>query len=301
MGLVSDPREVLLVTHSGRPGAVKVARQLVDGLTAHGIAVCVPAGERDDVSGAGQRLRIWDPTRPGTCELVIVIGGDGTILRAAEFAVDLDIPLLGVNLGHVGFLAEVESDDVPALVTRIVARDYHVEERSALSVRVLVAGAEVWRTWALNEASIEKAARERMIDVLLEVGGEPLSRWGCDGVVVASPTGSTAYAWSAGGPVVWPGVAALIVAPISAHALFARPLVLDPASRVAVELADTSPEAVIWCDGRRLHELAPGSRVEVSTAATPVRFARMHDASFTSRLVQKFALPVRGWRGRTRP
>lgn len=296
-------REVLVVTHSGRAEAVDVARRVIGGLTRAGVTVRVPPEEAADLAAGtpGQaECGSWDVTNPGNCDLVVVIGGDGTILRAAEYAVAIDVPLLGVNLGHVGFLAEVESDNVPDVVRRIVNREYRVEERTALAVRVLLDGQEVWRTWALNEAAIEKASRERMIDVMLEIAGHPLSRWGCDGVVVATPTGSTAYAWSVGGPVIWPRVAAMMVAPISAHALFAKPLVVDPKIIVALELAEHSPEAVVWCDGRRLHELKPGSRVEVTANERPVRFARMHDSSFTDRLVRKFALPVEGWRGRAK-
>ena len=160
-------------------------------------------------------------------------------------------------------------------------------------------------TWALNEATVEKAARERMIDVITEVDGRPLSRWGCDGVVCSTPTGSTAYAFSAGGPVVWPEVEALLMVPISAHALFAPPMVVSPRSVLAVELiaGHETSGAVLWCDGRRKVDLPPGARVEVRRGALPVLLARLQGpgpAGFTDRLVAKFGLPVAGWRGRTR-
>ena len=295
------PRQVLLVTHSGREEALVVARQLARELSQAGITVIVPPDEWDDLVADDPELPVvaTEPgARPAGLELVVVVGGDGTILRSAEYAVSADIPLLGVNLGHVGFLAELESDDVPDLVSSVVDRTYLVEERTGLSVRVLQAGTEVWRTFALNEASVEKASRQRMIDLLLEIEGRPLSRWGCDGVVVASPTGSTAYAWSVGGPVIWPGVAAMMVAPISAHALFARPLVVDPTNTVGLELGMDSPDAVLCCDGQRMHPVAPGARVEVTALERPIRFARLHPALFTDRLVAKFHLPVDGWRGR---
>lgn len=302
---MTTTREVLLVTHSGRRGAVAVACELVAGLALAGIRVRVPADELPDLKTSasgpfvdGIEVQHGTDLPPG-CELVVVVGGDGTILRAAEYAVGAGIPLLGVNLGHVGFLAEAESDDVPHVVNSVVERSYRVEERTALSVTVLREGAAAWSTWALNEASIEKGgSRERMLDVLLEIGGRPLSRWGCDGVIVATPTGSTAYAWSVGGPVVWPGVQALLVSPISAHALFARSLVVDPATTVSVVLQEESPEGVLSADGRRAFELAPGDRIEATALAEPVRFARLHPAEFTDRLVAKFHLPVSGWRGR---
>jgi NAD+ kinase len=158
-------------------------------------------------------------------------------------------------------------------------------------------GHVVHRDWALNEASVEKAARERMLEVVIEVDGRPVSGFGCDGVVCATPTGSTAYAFSAGGPVVWPEVEALLMVPISAHALFAKPLVTSPDSVLAVEVQHSTLQGVLWCDGRRTVPLPPGARIEVRRGAVPVRLARLHHASFTDRLVAKFALPVAGWRG----
>jgi NAD+ kinase len=230
-------------------------------------------------------------------DVVVVLGGDGTVLRAAELARSGNSPLFGVNLGHVGFLAEAESEDLTEVVDAIVHRRWVVEERMTLDVRVLESGAVEHQTWALNEVSIEKRAPVRMVDVIVEVDGRPLSRWGCDGVVCATPTGSTAYAFSAGGPVVWPEVSAMLVVPLSAHALFARPLVVSPTSVVAFELGERS-EAVLTADGRRIVEIAGASRVEVRQDPRPVRFARLAMAPFTDRLVAKFQLPVSGWRGR---
>jgi NAD+ kinase len=239
----------------------------------------------------------------GDCEVVVVIGGDGTILRAAELARECGTPLLGINLGHVGFLAEAEPDDVELTIDAIVQRRYTSEERLTLDVSVYRDAAEggkelVCSTWALNEASVEKAARERMIEVVVEIDDRPLSRWGCDGVVCATPTGSTAYNFSAGGPIVWPGVEALLMVPISAHALFARPLVVAPDSVLAVEvIARTDGSGVLWCDGRRTVDLPPGARIEVRRGRHPVKLVRLHDSPFTDRLVAKFDLPVTGWRG----
>jgi NAD+ kinase len=247
--------------------------------------------------------------RPGCAEgaeVALVLGGDGTLLRAAETARPVGVPLLGVNLGHVGFLAEAEPDGLADLVERVVARDYAVEERMTIDVTVRSNGTGLASTWALNEATVEKAARERVIEVIIEIDGRPLSRWGGDGVVCSTPTGSTAYAFSAGGPVVWPEVEALLMVPISAHALFAPPMVVSPQSVLAVELivASETSGAVLWCDGRRKVDLPPGARVEVRRGALPVLLARLQTSEsrsggFTDRLVAKFGLPVAGWRGRT--
>ncbi len=234
----------------------------------------------------------------GDVELVMVLGGDGTILRAAELVREADIPLLGVNLGHVGFLAESERADLEETVRWVADRSYTVEERTTIEVLVWFGGELLGSSWALNEAAVEKANRERMIEVVMEVDGRPVSSFGCDGVVLATPTGSTAYAFSASGPIVWPEVEALLMVPISAHALFAKPLVVAPTSVLAVELlARTDAAGVLWCDGRRSIDLPPGSRVEVRRSEHPVRLARTRQTPFSERLVRKFELPIQGWRG----
>jgi NAD+ kinase len=292
-------RAVLLVTHPRRPQARRDAQLATEQLVAAGLEVRVIVGHGEALQVAGARVVTPTADVAAGCELVIVLGGDGTLLRGAELARPTGTPVLGVNLGHVGFLAEAEREDLSATVERVVACRYDVEERLTLDVVVQVDGTVVARNWALNEASVEKASRERMIELVLEVDGRPLSRWGCDGVVCATPTGSTAYAFSAGGPVVWPEVEALLLVPISAHALFARPLVVAPSSVLAVEvLAATEGSGVLWCDGRRMVELPPGARIEVRRGREPVRLARLHRAPFTDRLVAKFGLPVEGWRGR---
>ncbi|WP_299928105.1 NAD kinase [uncultured Nocardioides sp.] len=302
MSTPSPQRRVLVLAHTGRAEVREVARACVQSLTAHGIAVRLLADEAADL-GLADIDGLVETTHPDDlpgegCELVLVIGGDGSILRAAELTHATSTPLLGVNLGHVGFLAEAEQEDVESTIAAIVARDYTAEDRLTLDVCVLVGKEVRFSTFALNEASVEKAARERMLEVVVEVDGRPLSRWGCDGVVCATPTGSTAYNFSAGGPVVWPEVEALLMVPLSAHALFARPMVVAPTSVLAVEvLSNTEGSGVLWCDGRRTVDLPPGARIEVRRGARPVRLVRLHHAPFTDRLVAKFDLPVEGWRG----
>lgn len=290
-------RRVLLVVHSQRGQAAQFAVQTARGLMAQDIDVVVTEEDLDALGDVSVQVVAADEHAADGCELVVVLGGDGTILRGAELARGADVPLLGVNLGHVGFLAEAEREDIEAVVHAVVEKAWNVEERMAIDVSVWRAGELVQSTWALNEMSMEKTMRERMIDVLVEVDGRPLSRWGCDGVVCSTPTGSTAYAFSAGGPVVWPEVEALVVVPLSAHALFARPLVVSPRSVVAFELHGSGPAAVLWADGRRLVEVEPASRIEVRTSPQPVRLARLISGTFTDRLVAKFSLPVSGWRG----
>jgi NAD+ kinase len=287
---VTPQRAVLLVAHTGRPAAVRSARLVIERLTAAGLAVRVLTAEAPDLrSPAAVEVAVAAEAAAGA-EMVIVIGGDGTLLRAAELARPAGTPLLGVNLGHVGFLAEADPENLAETVDRVVDRRYAVEQRMTVDVTVRHGGRVAAQTWALNEATVEKVARERMLDVVTEVDGRPLSRWGCDGVVFATPTGSTAYAFSAGGPVVWPEVEALLLVPICAHALFAGPMVVSPRSVLAAEvIGGTSPwpmsaggdgqneasGAVLWCDGRRRVDLPPGARVEVRRGARPVLLARL--------------------------
>lgn len=292
-------RRVLLSGHPGREQARQTACELVEELAVHDIEI---TGDEEELRAFGVLDRpnvVPQAGLPGEgCELAVVLGGDGTILRSAEAVRATGTPLLGINLGHVGFLAEAERDNIHETVERIVSRSWTVEERETLEVDVTVDGEVVWNSWALNEASVEKASRERMIELVIEIDGRPLSTWGCDGVVISTPTGSTAYAFSAGGPVVWPGVEALLLCPISAHALFARPLVLSHDVRVAVEMVAGSPgRAVVWCDGRRSFDLPEGARIAVRRSPVPVRLARLAEAPFTDRLVAKFDLSVHGWRG----
>jgi NAD+ kinase len=226
-----------------------------------------------------------------------VLGGDGTLLRAAEMARPCGVPLLGVNLGRVGFLAEAEQESLDSTLDAIVEGSYEVEERMTVDAVARANGDVLARTWALNEATVEKSIRERMLEVVLEVDGRPLSAFGCDGILCATPTGSTAYAFSAGGPLVWPQVKALLLVPSNAHALFARPMVISPDSQVAIEVDPTGPPAVLDCDGRRTFALPAGARVELSRGSIPVRMVRLDGQPFADRLVRKFDLPVRGWRG----
>lgn len=297
--MTSAGRQVLLVVNPRRPQALEAARVVIDGLRAAGIGIVLASDDAerlDEPPFAELPCVAADEAAAVGCDLVVVLGGDGTILRGAERARAANVPILGVNLGHVGFLAEAEPEDIHDVVDAIVRRRWRVEERLALDLTVLREGLSPERAWALNDVSIERESRGRMIDVVVEIDGRPLSRWGCDGVVAATPTGSTAYAFSAGGPVVWPDVSALLVVPLAAHALFARPLVVSPASVVAFELQQYAG-AVLVADGRRVLDIPAGSRIEVRSSALPVRLARLIEAPFTNRLVAKFDLPVQGWRG----
>ncbi len=299
---MTESRYMLVVSHTGRRESLDAAAAVVTSLAGAGVIPVLVDEEREDLLAAcgdfGGAVQMLDGMDPSLLELVIVLGGDGTILRAAEIVRGSSVPLLGVNLGHVGFLAEAEREDLGETLRRVLLRDYDVEERMTIDVTVRVDGEVAYTSWALNEATIEKASRERMLEIVMEINGRPLSTFGCDGVILSTPTGSTAYAFSGGGPVVWPNVEAILVVPLAAHALFARPLVVGPTSTVAVEvLQRTNGSGILFCDGRRTEILPPGARLEVRRSGTPVRLARLQRGVFTDRLVRKFDLPVAGWRG----
>lgn len=297
-------RRVLLVVNPANDQAHVVLSEVTSALESAGIATLITDEDARDLASHAAppldpRTAVVGSSEDSArdCDVVVVIGGDGTVLRAAERARTSGVPLFAINLGHVGFLAEAERESLSQVVDAIVHQRWIVEERTCLNVRVLRNGGVAHETWALNEVALEKLVRQRIIDIVVEIDGRPLSRWGCDGVVAATPTGSTAYAFSAGGPVVWPEVSALLVVPLSAHALFSRPLVVAPTSTIAFELGEVD-QAVLSADGRRTVDVSGGSRVEVRQDARAVRFARLATAPFTDRLVAKFDLPVQGWRGR---
>ncbi len=292
-----EPRRVLLTVHTGRHDIVELARTSAARLTAAGIVVRVLTEEAGELAIADAEVVPADSTAAAGAEIVMVFGGDGTFLRAAELARYTDAALMGVNLGRVGFLAETEPEAVEETLLAIERCEYSVEERLALEVDVLDGdGAVVGGTWALNEVSVEKAQRSRVLDVVLAIDGRPLTSFGCDGVLCATPTGSTAYAFSAGGPVVWPDVEALLLVPSNAHALFSRPLVTSPNSVLTVAVPADGNRSRVSADGRRVVEVPDGGRADVRRADRPVRIARVHASTFGDRLVAKFGLPVRGFR-----
>jgi NAD+ kinase len=280
-------RNLLLVCNPGREQAITAATELAKDFKSAGFSLFTIS----DVSISG--VVKCDIESLPQLEVAVVLGGDGTILRAAEATRVQQIPLLGVNLGHVGFLAEVDKPPLQTIVKAISERSYVVDSRMVLKYAVKREGEIVAEGWALNEVTVERE-KTTMVELFLEIDGRPISRWGCDGLICSTPTGSTAYAFSAGGPVVWPEVDALVVLPISAHALFSRPLVISPKSQIVVQV--DSPEAVLSADSLRNFMLANGDRVHITKDSHVVRLAHLSAGVFSDRLVAKFKLPVEGWR-----
>ena len=227
-------------------------------------------------------------------EIAVVLGGDGTILRGAELTRERNIPLLGINIGHVGFMAEVIRPEITAVAKSVIEKSYGRDSRMVLAYEVIRGGKVIDTGWALNEVTVERQ-HTTMVELFVQIDGRPLSRWGCDGLIASTPTGSTAYAFSAGGPVLWPEVEALVLLPISAHALFARPMVISPKSEIVVEIQ--SDEALLSADALRKFPLVNGDQVRITRDASKILLSHIVATTFTDRIVAKFKLPVEGWRG----
>jgi NAD+ kinase len=281
-------RHAIFVINPSRAEAVTAAKEISQILLKGGFTLSTPS--EVNVLGISQ----ISADSIAKAEVVVVLGGDGTILRGAEIARRQDIPILGINLGHVGFLAEVEKPTLIEIAESIVAKGFVTENRMVLKYSVLRSGAVVSTGWALNEVTVERDGTT-MVELFVQIDDRPLSRWGCDGLICSTPTGSTAYAFSAGGPVLWPEIDALVLLPISAHALFARPMVVSPTSEIVVEIE--SSDALLSGDSLRKFALKAGDQVQISKDASVIKLAHIKPTLFTDRLVAKFKLPVEGWRG----
>jgi len=277
-------KTVLLVTHPTRPEAISTANELTKLLTGKQINVfaTIKTDGADDFKATDQ------------IDLAVVLGGDGTMLRAAEIFRGMQVPILGINLGHVGFLAEIERPSLTEIVDAIASGTFSIEERMSLNYQLLRGGKVIESGWALNEVVVERNDHQ-MIDLFVQIDHRPLSRWWCDAVICATPTGSTAYAYSAGGPVVWPEVDALVLLPLAAHALFSKPMVVSPKSEIAIDLESDSAD--LNADGIRRTKLQKNDRIVLTSDKEDILLAHIKPATFTDRIVAKFKLPVEGWRG----
>jgi NAD+ kinase len=284
--MMNSAREILLVVHPTKIEAQVFAQDLATAL--------IDKGFRVVTNSSLPLVGVAQLSDPSILELAVVLGGDGTILRAAELVRGFPIPILGINLGNVGFLAEIAKPTLDEIVIGIESKTYRSEPRLILHFDVLRDGEVVETGWALNEVTIERNTAQ-MVELFIQIDGRPLSRWGCDGVICSTPTGSTAYAFSAGGPVVWPEVNALVLLPLAAHALFSRPMVVSPDSSIAIDVE--SVDAHLSADGIRKVGLIQHDRVLLTRDPQQVMLTHLENSVFTDRLVAKFKLPIEGWRG----
>jgi len=286
-------RVAAIFVNPSRPEAVAAAQELSRLLIAGGFSLFTFSDVKiSDVKKIDANS--FNSKEIDEIEIAIVLGGDGTILRAAELTILHGIPLLGINLGHVGFMAEVDRPSLPKISKSVIEKSYVSEKRMVLGFSVLRNKSEIATGWALNEVTVERDGTT-MVELFVQIDKRPLSRWGCDGLICSTPTGSTAYAFSAGGPILWPEIDALVLLPISAHALFARPMVISPTSEIIVEIE--SDRALLSADALRKVELTVGDQVVINRDPRMIKLAHVSPTLFTDRLVAKFKLPVEGWRG----
>ncbi len=281
-------RSILFIVNPNRSDATQAVLELAEIFSKAGFSLYTTSDT--DLDG----LQPITDEALAQVEIAIVLGGDGTMLRAAEAVRGTEIPLLGVNLGRVGFLAEVEKPSLDEIASAVIGRNFLTEERMVLAYSVERQEHEISSGWALNEVTIERN-ETTMVELFVQIDHRPLSRWGCDGLICSTPTGSTAYAFSAGGPIVWPEVKALLVLPISAHALFSKPMVVSPESKIVIDVE--SSHALLSADSRRKFSLRLGDRITLTRDSDTVRLAHVKEILFTDRLVAKFKLPIEGWRG----
>ncbi|RIY25276.1 NAD kinase [Bifidobacteriaceae bacterium NR021] len=289
----SAARRALVVTHARIDVNSDVVNQVKTQLIKAGFVVDL-FNSASVSDFAKKTTRIVDENT----EIVVVLGGDGTMLQAAELVHCTTVPIIGINLGHVGFLAEFESFQINDAIRRIANKDYTIDRRMEAHVDVWLPGeSEPLSDWALNDITLDREDRGRMVELSIRVDDVEMSSFGCDGVIVSTPTGSTAYAFSAGGSIMWPNVEALQLVPLAAHALFARPLIIGAGSTFTIDiLNESSSGGWICCDGRRQRALPQGSRIQVRQSKDELLLARLSGAPFTKRLVTKFDLPIVGWR-----
>lgn len=277
--------KIALIVHAGRDASVAAAKDAAQLLTSLGVTVVT--GETTlDGEGRQSTGAVTKDT-----DLAISFGGDGTFLRAARMCRDIGVPLLGVNLGRLGFLAEVELDDLPTALTTVVNAGFATEQRATLEAVVIDEdGHELHRTWALNEIAVEKSVRQRLLQMDVRIDGTFFARVPADALLLATPTGSTAYALSAGGPLVSPRLDVVLVVPVAPHSLFDRSIIASPHEPIRVELVDDQAGGIVSSDGRDPVDVPPGGCVTVTGGGRPVIFARVGLLDFPSRVRRKFGL-----------
>ena len=277
-------KRVAFVVHAGRAAALEAARGLVAKLAGRALTRQLPNESIGAEETADEAQFAKD------VGLVVSVGGDGTFLRAARIAFDQGCPVLGVKVGRVGFLTEAEPPDAHDLIVQVLEGKARIEERMVLVAETGGApGAE--SQWALNEVIVEKRARHRLIKLAVRVDGEDVTTFSADGVIVSTATGSTAYSFSARGPIVTPTLRCMVVTPVAAHMVFDRSIVLAPEERVTLDVVGEEP-GVMSADGRESVELPVGSSVRIAAAGRPSLLVRRPDApSFFALVRDKFGLP----------
>lgn len=267
-------RRVGIWCNRDKPEALSAAQRLLGALYRHGIEASADETLHSRLAHADVQKGL------DGSDLIVTLGGDGTLLSGIDEAMRLNVPMLGVNLGHVGFLTEIEPDQIEGTVWRLAAGDYRVERRMLLQ-------ASGYGMYGLNEATVTRSqASTRILTMTVYLNGRVIQRLAGDGLIIATPTGSTGYSMSAGGPLVTPGVDLMLLTPICAHTPHAKPMVVPAGAEVEVELEDQC-EAILALDGRYLDTIPAGGRIRVRQAEREARFIRMSEPDFLGQLKSK--------------
>jgi NAD+ kinase len=281
-------KRIGIVLHPARSEAAEAAARLAEAVAARGVQVWMSESDAARTSAPVQTAA----ELPDDLDLVFVLGGDGTLLRAAETAGRNGAPLLGVNLGRLGFLSELERAELDDGLAAVLDRGFDVEERMVIEGEI-GDGADARPVWALNDVIVEKVEIGRSIRLAISIAGEEFVEISSDGLIVATATGSTAYSFSAGGPIVSPRIDCVVVTPVSAHGLFNRSIVVPPDEEVAIRLVDGTDAAALSADGRAAVPLAPGVPVRLRAGGARVRLAKVAPAPFWRLVREKFRLDAR--------
>jgi NAD+ kinase len=277
------PKTVGLVVRRESAGAIDLARSLVERLRGRGVTVLL----EPETAGIENVRKVDKAAMVREADLIVSLGGDGTLLSVARLTATTEMRVLGVNLGALGFLTEVTTADALSAIDRVFAGEYRLDHRTTLAVRVIRGGTTVASSQVLNDAVINKSALARILDLTASVDGEYLCIYRADGLIVATPTGSTAYSLSAGGPVVAPSVGVILLAPICPHTLTQRPLVLSDSAVVRVELHARDREALLTLDGQEGVPLVTGDVIEVEKSPHGVALVRTGERSALTVLREK--------------
>lgn len=285
-GIEVEVLKIGLITNLQKKEGQELARKIKTWLEARGVESRLPVDLHPD--GSGRELICWEREFYEGLDYAVVLGGDGTLLRAARATAGLGIPLLGVNLGRLGFLTELERADIYWGLERLLRGEYSVEERIMLESRVVRQGMLVDFAVALNDIVAHKGPFFRIIMLDVYIDDKYFSSYQGDGLIISTPTGSTAYSLSAGGPIVAPSVPAIVLTPVCPHSLFSRPLVISCRQQVTVVLHSTDGEAIVAVDGQHRFQLKPEDRVVVSCSPYTTKLIRLGERHFFSILREKF-------------
>ncbi|NLJ74934.1 MAG: NAD(+)/NADH kinase [Firmicutes bacterium] len=276
-----------IIPHTEKPAAISLAEELIEFFLERQIQVCFEE-ETAQILGVPQLAR-QIPLKE--LDVVIVLGGDGALLNAARLTSQVDVPVLGVNVGHLGFLTELEVDGVFPAMEKLISGDYYIEERMLIEGRVIRKGKQVAVCSALNDLVMTRGTFARIINISTYIDDQHVTDYVADGIIVSTPTGSTAYSLSAGGPIIEPLLECICITPICPHSLSSRSVLARPTASVSLHLGETREEVMLTIDGQQGFPLKSGDRVEIRRADKTAKFVKLSGRAFFEILHSRLKMP----------